>query len=257
MSVFEATAETKPNSPSPASLPSAPNLSQCAPSPTTAGASEKFVMMRIRYELSRDAWASQFTRKHPEVRVDVHNVTPMNGKYLLGEFTIQGTDGHAEGFDWAKELAELPDVLQVQRLEGVQGTQTYRILSHLPVTVALGTEYGLLMRYPRTVKNGFVTCETIAHVHQIRGFIAATRAAGRAASVVSLRRDALRSSDPALTPTQRTMFYEAVAAGYFEVPRRITLTELARKLSKSKSAVSEGLAVVERKLAEEAVRRGL
>jgi predicted DNA binding protein len=49
-----------------------------------------------------------------------------------------------------------------------------------------------------------------------------------------------------------------MAAGYFAVPRGITLTDLARQIGRSKSAVSEAIAIIERKLLETAVRpRGL
>ncbi|MCI4327047.1 MAG: helix-turn-helix domain-containing protein [Thermoplasmata archaeon] len=41
-----------------------------------------------------------------------------------------------------------------------------------------------------------------------------------------------------------------MAAGYFAVPRGITLTDLAARLDRSKSAVSESIAIIERKLLE-------
>jgi predicted DNA binding protein len=44
-----------------------------------------------------------------------------------------------------------------------------------------------------------------------------------------------------------------MAAGYFAVPRRITLTGLANKLGKSKSSLSEMLANIEKKLLESAL----
>ncbi len=55
-----------------------------------------------------------------------------------------------------------------------------------------------------------------------------------------------------MTAVQRAMFRQALERGYFDVPRRITLTQLARELSRSKSTVSMTLATVERKLAEAA-----
>jgi predicted DNA binding protein len=59
-----------------------------------------------------------------------------------------------------------------------------------------------------------------------------------------------------LTSIQRALFRQALALGYFEVPRRITLTQLAHKVSRNKSSVSTTLATVERKLAEFATTAG-
>ena len=39
-----------------------------------------------------------------------------------------------------------------------------------------------------------------------------------------------------------------MAAGYFEVPRKVTLTTLAKNLGMAASSLSEGLAIVEKKL---------
>jgi predicted DNA binding protein len=57
-----------------------------------------------------------------------------------------------------------------------------------------------------------------------------------------------------LTEAQQQLLTEAMAAGYFAVPRGITLTDLARRLNRSKSSLSEAIAVIERKLLESAMR---
>jgi hypothetical protein len=51
--------------------------------------------------------------------------------------------------------------------------------------------------------------------------------AGCEPHLVSLRRDSLRPVQPSLAPVQRVLFRQALALGFFEVPRRITLTRLA------------------------------
>ena len=127
-------------------------------------------------------------------------------------------------------------------------------MSHIPPFIRIAKEHGLLLRYPRTVEGGTITCETVAHRTQLQGFVAALRDMGRKARVLSLRADAVRSASLTLTAPQRNIFQQALAAGYFEVPRRITLTQLAHKLGRSKSSVSVELAIVERKLAENASR---
>jgi predicted DNA binding protein len=57
-----------------------------------------------------------------------------------------------------------------------------------------------------------------------------------------------------LTEIQQQLLSQAMAAGYFAVPRGITLTDLARRLDRSKSAVSEAIAIIEKKLLESALR---
>jgi predicted DNA binding protein len=72
--------------------------------------------------------------------------------------------------------------------------------------------------------------------------------------VISIRRRPLRSHLPVFTDAQHELLTKAMAAGYFAVPRGITLTELARRLDRRKSGISEAIAIVERKLLESALR---
>ncbi len=57
-----------------------------------------------------------------------------------------------------------------------------------------------------------------------------------------------------LTLRQRIIFLRAIQEGYYDYPRRITLSELAEKLGVSKSYLSETLMKVESRLLKEAAR---
>jgi hypothetical protein len=51
-----------------------------------------------------------------------------------------------------------------------------------------------------------------------------------------------------LTDRQQEIFQSAKQTGYFEVPRRVSLTELAAQLAVSKGYLSRALAIVEREM---------
>ena len=56
-----------------------------------------------------------------------------------------------------------------------------------------------------------------------------------------------------LTPTERATVQRAVAAGYYDVPRAVTLGDLAASLDVSDAAVSKTLRRAETKLLEPAL----
>lgn len=60
-----------------------------------------------------------------------------------------------------------------------------------------------------------------------------------------------RGASSDLTPRQLELYRIARSSGYWDTPRRITLTEIAVVLGLSKSAVSEVLATIERKVMKE------
>jgi predicted DNA binding protein len=202
--------------------------------------------MKLEVKVPQKDWVGEFTRRHPELIVVSLNVMVITGGDLLGEYEIYGPP-----LDWTNELARSPDVVEVESLNVGPDLGRYRIRSRKTVLLDLATKLELIARYPRTIKNGILECEIIAPLSQMRQLIEAGANSGIEPRVVSLRRDSLRFARPNLTPVQGALFRHALALGCFDVPRRITLTRLAERVSRTKSSVSETLAVVERKLAEQ------
>jgi hypothetical protein len=229
-------------------------LGQASPGPArgrphSSGIQNHLATVRLRFEIPSTVWLSGFTRRHPDLYIEVHNTTRVSGKNALGEFEVYGPPR-----DWSPEIARFPDVRSVERLQMLPGLGRYRVRFRLPVYLAIAYELELHLRYPRGAKNGGFTCETIARPPEVRRFVSALRAAGCRPRVVSARGDPDGPPRPLLTQVQRALFRHAMATGYFEVPRRITLTALARRVSRNKSSVSRTLAVVERKFADLASR---
>jgi hypothetical protein len=216
-----------------------------APPAEPLPAADRLAIVKVDVEMNRHVWLSRFTRKHPDLVVEVHNVLVVGQHRVLGDFEILGPR-----FDWKDEIGGFPDVLEVGPLDVPPDLGRYRVLFRETVLVPLMVKLEVLLRYPTTARNGLLSFETVDRVSQIRQLLGALRRAGIKSRIASLRKEFLRSRRPNFTPAQREMFQQALAMGYFHVPRRITLTRLSQKLSRSKSTVSETLAIVERKLAE-------
>lgn len=85
----------------------------------------------------------------------------------------------------------------------------------------------------------------------VRSIITDLRALGTTVSVERIRAhapEAAATESVALTPKQREALAVAVEAGYYARPREATLEELAEALELTRSAVSQRLTGVERKL---------
>jgi predicted DNA binding protein len=214
------------------------------------GAGDRLAIVKIETEIPDGIWMFGFTQKHPDLLLEIHNILLVAGG-ALGDFEITGPP-----VDWRTEIAEFPDVIEVSRLDSPPDLGRYRVLFRETVLVPLMTDLQMLVRYPSVARDGTLTFETVDRISQIRRLVVALRDAGREVRLLSLRKEPLRSRLVDFTPTQREIFRQALAAGYFEVPRRISLTRLSEELSRSKSSVSEMLAAVEQKLAE-AVGRSL
>ena len=208
---------------------------------------DRLAMVHIEIDLPEEVWLKGFTHDHPNLLVELHNILVVPNQKVLADVEIRPS-----GTDWKDEIATFPDVEDVVPLEVPPETGRYRVLSQESRVVSVIVELEILLRYPTRAKNGVVSFETVDQISRIRSLVATLRSRGFRPRIVSLRKEFFRSREPSMTAVQRAMFRDALESGYFDVPRRITLTQLAQKLSRSKSTVSETLAVVERKLAEAA-----
>jgi hypothetical protein len=210
---------------------------------------DRLAIVKIEVELPEAVWLTGYTRDHPDLLIDIHNLLPVADHNLLGDFEILGLP-----VDPLTEIAGFPDVREVSPLDVPPEAQRFRVLFRETLLVSLLVKLGILVRYPTSARNGVASFETVDRISQIRRLLASLRRAGFDVRIVSLRKEFRRTRLPELTPVQREMLRQALLYGYFHVPRRITLTRLAQKLARSKSTVSQTIAIIERKLVEAAYR---
>jgi hypothetical protein len=237
----------RPNGPASGTRSSPTVPARPRPAAPRSSEGEHLAIVKIEIHLHESSWLSRFSQRHPELLLEIHGARPTRRDHILADIEVLGAPN-----DWGPEISGLPGVAEVRHLTVPPEHGRYRVLYRQSRIQALVSELEVLVQYPQTVQNGVCSAEVVDMIGRIRRLVAALRASGYEARIVALRQQSLRSRRPNLTVAQREIFQQAVAAGYFDVPRQITLTRLAERLSRSKSSVSETLAVVERKLAESA-----
>jgi predicted DNA binding protein len=207
--------------------------------------------MKLDVRIAHRVWLGDFSRRHPELLIECISLLALGAAGYLGEYEFFGSSR-----DWTDEIAEAHGIVEVERLDAAPNFGRYRIRFRQAVVATLAARYEVLIRYPRKLMNGILSVELVARLSRMRRLVAILAKGGLEPQLVSLGRASLRSAPLILTPVQRSLFRQALALGYFEVPRRITLTGLAGKVGRSKSSVSRTLAAVEQKLAQIAARSG-
>ncbi len=210
----------------------------------------RLFLATLRIRVPRTLWTGPFSAAHPTVRVEVLNRTELGSDVSVSDYWI---GGHPAGV-WAREIASYPDVLHIDSLAEVGDGCVYRITYRNPPIIYLYRRLKLPMQFPLRIQGGVIDWEVVARYSEFQEILEHARAADPNVSIVSIRRRPLRSHLPVLTEAQHELLSQAMAAGYFAVPRGITLTELARRLDRSKSSISESIALIEKKLLESALR---
>ncbi|MGI0132978.1 MAG: helix-turn-helix domain-containing protein [Thermoplasmata archaeon] len=152
---------------------------------------------------------------------------------------------------WANELRGLPQVDKVEELEGGPTEVHLRVIHRTSEFIPIFRDLQLMRRFPFTIQGGEATWIVVAPKLLIRRLLARIQERALGASLESIRRASSVGPSGTLTPRRAELLRKAMAAGYFDVPRKVTLTDLAKRLGLAPSSLSEALAIGEKKLLEE------
>jgi hypothetical protein len=211
---------------------------------------DRLFLASLRVRIPRNVWTGPFSLAHPDVRLEALNRTEVAKDLSVSDYWISGQPPGV----WAREIQSYSDVTRIDSLAEVGDGCLYRITYRNPPVVYLYQKLGLPIQFPLRIQAGFLTWEVVARFSEFQTIMKHVRVADPNVRVLSVRRRPLRSHLPVLSETQHQLLARAMAAGYFAVPRGITLTELARRLNRSKSSISESIALIEKKLLESALR---
>ncbi len=215
---------------------------------TAADGAETVVLASMRIRIPDANWLGPFTRSHPRLRVEYLSITEIDQDRSVSDLWISGRPAGA----WTEEIARFSDILHVEALAEVGGGCLYRISYRNPPIVYLYRRLGMPLPLPLWMQSGVVAWEVVARGTEFRRVLEFGRSIDPDLRIVSIRRGPLQSHLPVLSTSQRRILTEAMAAGYFEVPRKVGLNDLARRVGRSRSAISSAIALIEEKLLDSA-----
>jgi len=221
--------------------------------PKVVNSSDRLVTCRVKASLPQYCWLHAVSTAHPEARIEVLGASPRDAQRTVTEARLHGPLSPG----WEQELAGRPGVEQVEILEQDESGALCQVTHRTPPWLATTQRLGMAWRYPYWVAGGVARWIIGAPHDRIREFVRVVGRTGVDLCVEAVTRGPNDLGPQRLTPRQNDLLRRAVAEGYFDVPRRTSLTALARRLQVSKSTLSERLALIERNLIVEAAGVGL
>jgi len=221
----------------------APSMARRASNGSRRRRSPGLTVCRLSVPLPRGPWVRTFTTRHPEVVLEVLERLDLGRAHVMMGVRVRSI---APG-DWAGEIRGFPGVLAVEELGPRGAASELRVVHRTSAFLPVFRRLRLQQRFPFSIQAGVATWVVIGTSAKVRRLLAMVRRRSPGLSVVSVAHNEAPGRGP-LTPRQTAVFHRAMSRGYFEVPRQITLTELAGEMGLAKSSLSETLAVIERKL---------
>lgn len=218
---------------------------------TNSGIHTPVLSCRVRLQIPQGIWLGDFTRAHPEVHLEVTGRMELERGTTLFDVEVHST----ENGGWAEELRAFPGISGVELLGSHQGCETCRVCSVGPTFVPLFKRHRLIQSFPFPVENGEAIWSVVGVEPKVRALLGRLAEEHTPVQIDSVRRFQAPVTPPLLTRRQQGFLQRALSKGYFEVPRRISLTELARQEGVAISTMSVALALIEKRLVENHVAR--
>lgn len=192
----------------------------------------------LRVDAPSGAWYGIANVRHPGVRIEVESF------YLTADGLSLDTVSLA-GADWAAlvdELPTLPGVEDVELLEQGESRGTIRVAARAWNLATAIEASGVSPEVPFPVESGHATWRLLGDKDAARAFHGALQHAGLAVTLLTSKEHEPRTL---LTARQQEVRDAAIRHGYYDYPRRITLSALAARLGVAKSTLSQSLMMIE------------
>ena len=187
--------------------------------------------IRIDVRIPEGHWAGDVSRSHPSAILRIEEHMPLS-------------KGRGTARCWCDESVETTTEQHI-------GIDEVRVIGegrfHVNITAGGGgflrpmVDLGIVPRTPFEVRDGWVEWSMVASREKARSLLARFKEESIPHRLLSTRADQSRL----LTPRQREVFELATREGYWDVPRRINLTEMAVLLGIAKSTLSSQLQRIE------------
>lgn len=204
---------------------------------------EDFIQIKVNISVPKTKWLAIYNEKYPELTFNIFS------KYLIDEntgvtlFQIVGNAVKRFLKEFKNRIAQ--DAFQIL-FEG-EDRVILNIKTSDPWILSALVKTELLIMYPILVKNGKIQMDTITSRKKFDQFLTELDTQKIKYSIKSV---GYFRPIPLLTKNQIEILNLALKLGYFEIPRKVSLTNFAKRLNISPSALSETMRRINNKLAK-------
>jgi len=208
---------------------------------------DDIIEIKVKIEVPKTKWLVKFNQKYPDISFNILSKFLIDKKTGITLFQIQGPRTRLFLEDFSNYVKS--DNFQIL-YEGLDSA-IFNIKTTDPWILNALIKTELLLIYPLNVKNGMIGINTLTSRKKFDMFLTELEEKNIKFSIGSIGH---YKSLVLLTKNQKEITHKALQYGYFDIPRKISLTDFAKRLEISPSALSETLRRINKKLVKNYVK---
>ena len=201
-------------------------------------ASSKPSLARIKIKFPEEIWISEIFKNYPDTKMEISHFLPYDLEKSIGNSVIEIL--HYKIDSIINEIRGHSSVFEFNILEQEENRVKFNIKTKDPYLLYAIIKCGVLVDFPVRVEEGFAYWRLVASRERIDQLL--TLFEQKKIDFELLRIGVspyiIEDDKSKLSFDESNILDKAISLGFFEVPRNISLEELANKLGKSKAALS-------------------
>ncbi len=201
-------------------------------------ASDKPSLARIKIKFPEQLWISEIFRNYPDVKMEISHFLPYDLEKSIGNSVIEIMHYNVDSI--IEEINAHPSVFELSVIEQGENQVKFNIKTKDPYLLYAIIKCGVLVDFPVRVEDGFAYWRLISSRDRIDQLLTLFEEKNINFELLRIGIAPYNIEDEKykLTLDELNVLDKAVSSGFFEIPRKISLEELANELGKSKSALS-------------------
>ncbi|KKM61785.1 hypothetical protein LCGC14_1528230 [marine sediment metagenome] len=206
-------------------------------------------LARVKIKFPDQLWISQIFKKYPDIKLEISHFLPYDLERSIGNSIIEIKHYNIDKI--IEDVRNHPSVFELSVMETGENKVVFNIKTKDPYLLYAIIQCGVLVQFPVKVKEGYAFWRLISSRDRIDKLLTLFEQKKINFELLRIGNSPYSLDDEKnkLSLNEENVLDKAISSGFFEVPRKISLEELANALGKSKS----GLSVMLRKIIKKKV----
>ena len=200
--------------------------------------SAKPSLARIKIKFPEELWISEIFKNFPDVKMEISHFLPYDLEKSIGNSVIEIM--HYDLGAIIEVVSSHPSVFEFNVIESEENKIKINVKTKDPYLLYAIIKCGVLIDFPVRVEEGFAYWRLISTRERIDQLLTLFEERNINFTLLRIGKSPYMIEDDKtkLNLDEMNILDKAISLGFFEIPRKISLEELAKQLGKSKSALS-------------------
>ena len=200
--------------------------------------SNKPSLARIKIKFPDQIWISEIFKNYPDIKMEISHFLPYDLEESIGNSLIEILHYDIESI--VEEIKNHASVFELSIIEKEENKVKFNVKTKDPYLLYAIIKCGVLVNFPVRVEEGYAYWRLISSRDRIDQLLTLFEEKNINFELlrIGLSPYPIEEDESKLSFDESNILDKAISLGFFEIPRKISLEELANELGKSKSALS-------------------